>query len=71
MDYARKMSNDAVSKNNLRYAITAILLLEGLPLHFLLARVHPFIAWGVTASNLLTLVWLWLPRKKPESRDQT
>jgi len=36
MDYSCKMSNDAISNVNMRYALTAILLLEGLPLHFII-----------------------------------
>ncbi len=57
------MFNESLSRSNMRYAVTAILLLEGFPLHFLLARVHPGLAWAATASNLLTLAWLWWPRK--------
>jgi hypothetical protein len=64
------MRNDALAKSNLRYAITAILLLEGLPLHFLLSRVHPFLAWGVTITNAVTLVWLWLPRRKTDASSK-
>jgi hypothetical protein len=52
----------------MRYALTVILLLESVPLHLLLARVHHLVAWGVTLSNVATLVWLWLPRAKREPR---
>jgi hypothetical protein len=60
------MQNDALTRSNMRSAISAILVLEGVPLHFLLARVHPLLGWGVTIMNVLTLVWVWLPRRKPE-----
>jgi hypothetical protein len=43
----------------MRSAISAILVLEGVPLHFLLSRVHPLLGWGVTITNVLTLVWVW------------
>jgi hypothetical protein len=64
------MNSDALGKSNLRYAITAILLLEGVPLHFLLSRVHPLLAWGVTVTNVASLVWLWLPRRKPSTSSK-
>jgi hypothetical protein len=40
---------------NMRIALTAILLLEGLLLHLLLSRVHLWLAWGVTVPNALIL----------------
>jgi hypothetical protein len=60
------MDNNALAKSNMRTAITAILILEGLPLHFLLSRVHPLLAWGVTLTNVLSLIWLWWPRASPK-----
>jgi hypothetical protein len=60
------MGRAALAKGNMRIAITAILLLEGLPLHFLLSRVHPLLAWGVTLANGLSLILLWWPRASPQ-----
>ena len=60
------MDRNALAKGNMRIAITAILLFEGLPVHFLLSRVHPLLAWGVTLANGLSLIWLWWPRATPK-----
>jgi uncharacterized RDD family membrane protein YckC len=61
------MQNAQLGTSNMRWALTLILVLEGLPLHLLLARVHPGLAWAVTVLNGSSFAWLWWPRRRADA----
>jgi hypothetical protein len=53
-------SSDPQEQTNFVYAVTAIIALESIPLHFLISMWNPTVAWVVLALNVSTLTWLWL-----------
>jgi hypothetical protein len=54
-------SPDPQEQRNFVYAVTAIIALESIPLHFLISMWNPMAAWVVLALNVSTLAWLWWP----------
>ena len=52
---------DPQERRNFVYALTAIIVLESIPLHFLISMWNGTVAWAVLGLNVSTLAWLWWP----------
>jgi hypothetical protein len=48
-------SPDPQEQRNFVYAVTAIIALESIPVHFLISMWNPTVAWVVLALNVSTL----------------